>query len=235
MTFLLAALAGLLVGVAPVSLPLYSAMLGGLAGRLENAMPGASPPAERWPALLAPLGFVLGIATADAILGALFALFGTLILRVLSAYLGLLNLLLALLLLSTGLVMMRLLRIPWLRLRGSAPTGRSVLGAYLAGIPFGLSTCPACTPLTLPVLLAAGAAGDPWSGGLLLFVFGIARGLPLLLAGGSAVGLARSAALVRMLTLVEYGAGVLLLLGGTYFLYQSAVFAGLLPPLSFLF
>ncbi len=235
MAFLLVALAGLLIGVAPASLPLYSVLLGSLAGRAGEGERSVRPSAGQRRGFLVPLGFVLGIATADALLGALFALSGTLIIRLLTGYLSLLNLLLAAILAVSGLVTLRLVRLPWIRLAGRAPGASSFGGAYVLGIPFGLSTCPACTPLTLPILFAAGATGVVWLGALLLFVFGMSRGLPLLLAGWSADSLARLRPLARLLVTIEYGGGVLLLLAAAYFAYQSAVLAGLAVPLSFLF
>ncbi len=69
----------------------------------------------------------------------------------------------------------------------------------------------------------------------LLFVFGLARGPPLLLAGGSAVRLLRAGFPVKVLGVVEYGGGLLPLPAAAYFACQGAVFAGLAVPLSFLF
>lgn len=68
--------AGLLMGVAPGSLPMYSVVVGSVAARS-----GRSTGPRR--ALLFALGFALGIAAADALIGALFGLFGQAVIAVL--------------------------------------------------------------------------------------------------------------------------------------------------------
>ena len=39
--------------------------------------------------------------------------------------------------------------------------------------------CPACTLLLLPVVAAAAATADPVMGAVLMFLFGLARGIPI--------------------------------------------------------
>ena len=110
----------------------------------------------------------------------------------------------------------------------------SFVGAYALGIPFGLSACPACTPMLLPIVGAAAATGAPWWGALLLFVFGLARGVPLLIAG-TAAGVVTSVRRVSLwVPTIERASGVLLLLAALFFLYQSGAAAGFLPPLPLL-
>lgn len=110
------------------------------------------------------------------------------------------------------------------------PAG-SVKGAYALGIPFGLSACPACTPMVLPILGAAAATGTPWWGAVLLFVFGLARGVPLLLVGTATGMVMRVRRFAFWVPKIEWAGGVLLLIAALYFLYQSAVVAGLVPSL----
>jgi cytochrome c-type biogenesis protein len=77
--FGLVALAGLVMGVAPSSLPLISAVIGTVAARSE-----AQAEVARWETLSFPAGFVLGIATVDAMVGALFGFVGFLVIQVLA-------------------------------------------------------------------------------------------------------------------------------------------------------
>jgi cytochrome c-type biogenesis protein len=89
--------------------------------------------------------------------------------------------------------------------------------------------------MVLPMLGAVAATGEAWLGAALLFVFGLARGVPLLIAGsatGAVKHLRRATPLVPKL---ERAGGVLLLLAALYFVYQSAAYAGLVPPFQFLF
>lgn len=90
---------------------------------------------------------------------------------------------------------------------------KSFGGAFALGLPFGFSTCPACTPMTLPILAAAAATGSLWLGAALMFAFGLARGAPLLVAAV---------------------ATDLVLLAAAYFFYLSAFQAGLAPAIEWL-
>jgi cytochrome c-type biogenesis protein len=91
--FLLVAAAGLLMGVAPSSLTMYSVVVGSVAARSGR-------PTGPRRALLFALGFAPGVAAADALLG---------------RNLGLVNLLFGLVLGAIGLAMLRVIRVPWLR------------------------------------------------------------------------------------------------------------------------
>ncbi len=227
--FGLVALAGLIMGFAPSSLPLVSVVVGSIAGR----GPAEATPAARRGLLFAG-GFVLGIATIDAAIGGLFGFVGDVVIRALAGSLAITNLVLAALLIAMGLALLRVIHVPWLRLQARPREVSSFGGAYALGIPFGLSTCPACTPMVLPVLGAAAASGQAWVGAALLFTFGVARGVPLLVAGAvtdAAMHLRRVTAWVPR---IERAGGVLLLLAAFYFLYQSAAAIGLVPPLEFL-
>ncbi len=107
--------------------------------------------------------------------------------------------------------------------------------AYALGIPFGLSTCPACAPMMLPILGAAAATGEPWLGAVLLFTFGLARGVPLVVAGTATGVITHVQRAARWVPVVERSGGILLLLAALYFVYQSAAYAGLVTPFQFLF
>ena len=133
-----------------------------------------------------------------------------------------------------GLALLRKIHIVVPIRRPQARRVETLAAAYGLGVPFGLTTCPACTPMVLPVLGAAAATGSPWSGGLLLFVFGVARGLPLLLVGAAAQAAGRAPRLTSWMPAIERAGGILLLASALFFVYQSAVAAGLVPPIAFL-
>ena len=87
--------------------------------------------------------------------------------------------------------------------------------------------------MVLPVLGAAAATGEAWVGAALLFTFGIARGVPLMIAGaatGTATRLTRPGTWVPR---IERACGVLLLLVAIYFVYESAAATGIVPPLEY--
>jgi cytochrome c-type biogenesis protein len=221
----LVALAGLVVGIAPSSFPLMSVAAGLAAGR------GAADRAERrsegfW----LSAGFALGIATVDAVLGALFGLAGFAVLRVLASFLAVAYGLLGVILALTGLALLRVIHIVIPVLAPSPKATRSFVGSYLLGLPFGLSTCPACTPLLLPVVVAAASTADPVLGAALMFTFGLARGIPLVAAGTAAGTLAQLRRTRGFIRWAERAGGVLMLAAALYFLYQATVYAGWLSP-----
>lgn len=234
LAFAVVALGGLTMGVAPSSLPMYSIVVGlvsGQANKQENT--GVSQ------GLLLSSGFVLGMATVDATIGGLFGFLGSAVIRVLTDYLLYTNIVLAGVLVVFGLVLLRKIRIVIPVLSPSLRPAHSFTSAFVLGIPFGFAACPACTPMILPILGAAAVTGKVWLGAVLLFVFGLARGAPLLLAGtlaGTAVGsVDRFRRFAAWLPRIERASGWLLLLAAGYFLYQAAAFAGLATPFNFLF
>jgi cytochrome c-type biogenesis protein len=152
---------------------------------------------------------------------------------ILARWLAVTNLVIAAILIVLGLALLRRVHIVLPVLRSQARRVDTMVAAYALGVPFGLTTCPACTPMVLPVLGAAAATGSPWTGGLLLFLFGIARGLPLVLVGTAAQAVSRVPRLTRWVPAIERAGGVVLLLAALFFLFQSTAFAGVAPPIPF--
>ncbi|WP_119303567.1 cytochrome c biogenesis protein CcdA [Dongia deserti] len=220
----LVALAGLVVGLAPSSLPLIS-VAAGLAGGREAAQP-----TEPWAGIRLAFGFALGIATIDALVGALFGLAGLAVLRILASALAVAYALLGALLAVVGLALLRVIRISIPALSPSLPSRRTFLGSYLLGLPFGLSTCPACTPLVLPVVAAAASTADPAMGGILMFTFGITRGIPIVLAGGIAGRVSHLRRTRSFIRWVERVSGIVILGAAAYFFLQATIYAGWLKP-----
>lgn len=221
----LVALAGLIVGIAPSSFPLLSVAAG-----LSTGQNTTNKSLQRIHGLWLSAGFALGIATVDAILGALFGLLGLAVLRVLVSFLGLAYALLAIILTIIGLALLHVVHIVIPMLSPSANSTKTFLGSYLLGLPFGLSACPACTPLMLPVVGAAALTADPLMGATLMLTFGLARGVPIVLAGTVAGSLAHLRHTGTFTRSVERLGGVLMLAAAAYFFYQAAIFAGWLAP-----
>lgn len=224
-TIALVALAGLIVGIAPSSFPLLSVAAGLSAGQGT-----ANKNLQRIHALRLSAGFALGIATVDAIVGALFGLLGFAVMRVLVSFLGLAYALLAIILTIIGLALLRVIHIVIPVLSPSANSTKTFFGTYLLGLPFGLSACPACTPLMLPVVGAAALTADPFMGATLMLTFGLARGVPIVLAGTVAGSLAHLRHTGTFARSAERLGGVLMLAAAAYFLYQAAIYAGWLAP-----
>jgi cytochrome c-type biogenesis protein len=217
------ALSGLLVGIAPSSFALLSVAAGLAAARSKSDKPGFS-------GLWLSVGFALGIATTDAVIGALFGLAGFAVIRVLASFMAVAYALLAALLIVTGLALLRLVHLAIPMFAPSFKPARTFLGSYVLGLPFGLSTCPACTPLVLPVVLAAATTADPLLGAILMFSFGVARGVPIVVTGSVAAKLSRLRQTSTFIRWVERIGGGLMLAAAVYFLYRAAWYAGWLSP-----
>lgn len=205
--------AGFAMGLAPSSYALYPVIAGFVAGDEERS-------GRR--ALTLSTAFVLGTATVDAALGALFGFLGGVVIEAVARYLVLWNMLAAAILGLFGLALLRVVKVRWPVARMTWRKAHSIPGAYALGIPFGLTACPACTPMVLPMLGAAAATGTWWFGAALMFVFGLARGLPLVLVGAGTGVIDRIRGTGRWVRRLETTAGVLLLLGGLYFLGNAA-------------
>jgi len=224
----LVALAGLIMGVAPSSLPLASVVAGYVGGQRRGDETN-----KRAMGLRLSAGFVLGLVTVDAAIGVFFGFLGFTIIRVLAGSLAITNLVLAVLLAVLGLALLRKIDIVIPVLRPGAREVNSFKAAYALGIPFGLSVCPACTPMVLPILGAAAVTGSPWLGGVLLLVFGLARGVPLLVVGAATEKIKAMPRFALFVPKIERACGVLLLLAAVYFFYQSAVavYVGIVAPI----
>lgn len=224
-TVALAALAGLVVGVAPSSFPLISVATGLAAGQ------GVTKSGDRRiGGLRLSVGFVLGIATVDAFLGAMFGFFGFAVMQVLARYLALAYFLLSVILIVAGVVLLRLIHIVIPTLAPSGKPSRGLVGSYLLGLPFGLSTCPACTPLLFPVAVAAAGTADPLLGAVLMGAFGLARGIPIIVVATMAGRLASFRNTHRITLWAERIGAALMFGGAVYFLYQAGLYSGWVRP-----
>jgi cytochrome c-type biogenesis protein len=142
------------------------------------------------------------------------------------SFLGLAYALLAIILTVIGLALLRVIHIVIPTLVPSTRSTTTFLGSYLLGLRFGLSACPACTPLMLPVVAAAALTADPLMGATLMLTFGLARGIPILLVGTAAGSLARLRHTGILTRCIERLGGVLMLAAAAYFFYQAAIYAG---------
>lgn len=203
---------GLVAGFAPSTYAMAPALVGYVA-RSHDASPSRG-------ARLS-LAFVAGIVTVDVVIGALLGISGTAVLRFLGGRLPLWYLVATTVLGLLALINLRLLRLPRLpNLVPSGTRGGGTGGAFILGVPFGFLTCPACTPLLLPVALAAVTAGNPVYGAALMGSFAVGRGLPLIAIGTSMTKIDALRHLDHFVPWVEKVVGLLLLLGAAYFLRQ---------------
>ncbi len=214
--------AGLFVGLTPGAYLAGPAVLGYM-----NADIGAG--RTTLPARAAV--YVLGSAIPMAAFGLLAGLVGDSVLAAVATQIVAWYLLVAVVTATMGLLLTGVV-VP--RLPAYLPAPRPVAsyrGAFLLGISLGLAACPACTPLLLPIATLAAVTGGPLYGAGLLLLFGLSRGVPILVA---AVSLQ---ALRGLRTLIPFGlsaqriAGWLLLLTGALYAFQALLIASGRPAL----
>ncbi|NIA02599.1 MAG: hypothetical protein GWO88_00050 [Planctomycetia bacterium] len=184
-------LGGLITAFNPCCLPMYPAVFGffGASCCGNKADPHQVMAGQPVVAVVA-IPFVLGMATATALMGLLTALLGWVFGQFATEF----RLLLAIVPLFMGLHLLGLVPFPetaWKlhepEIENASKLRRSA-SAYGAGLVFSLAIVPCATPILMSILALVALQGDPVYGTLLMFIYGLGVGLPLLLIGH---GLAR--------------------------------------------
>ena len=172
---------GLLAGFGPCVLPMMPAVFGYVTGSV--AAPGVE--TGRRPGYIQGLMlagvFVLGMAAVFTGIGAIAGLLGRAILISGWAVYAV-----AFILVVLGLQFLGAVQLPVDRLnrRALRSTGRSgFFGAVGLGALFGLVASPCSTPVLAVIGTMAAAGRSPATGALLLFIYGLGKGVPLLLIG----------------------------------------------------
>ena len=209
-----AALAGVALGLSPVTYLFMPAVVGYAAGDKSTT---------RRRAAGLSVAFVLGVTTVYMLLGVFWGSLGLLLVNLLGRLLWLWYGIGAVALLLMGLRMMGVLRfkVPLLRSPNPEAEQRSALGAYLLGITFGLAGCPSCEPIRLAVLTAVAASTQPLMGALAMLVLGLGQGLILVTAGTYVGTLSSLKRFARHRMAINRLLGLLLLLAATFFALRA--------------
>lgn len=208
---------GLVVGFAPSTLAMAPAVMGYVRSTHATSVGRAT---------RISAAFVAGMVVIDMAVGAAIALAGAAALRFLGERLVLWNAVVAVVLFVLALITLRLWRPNLPSMLPRAGKANSAAGAFAMGLPFGLLTCPACTPLLLPVALGAAATANPAYGAALLGAFALGRGVLLTVLGASTGTLHTLAGATRAVPWIERALGVLLLAGAGYFLREFLTMGG---------
>lgn len=177
--FPLALLGGLAVGLNPCCLAMVPAMTATCCGHTCGEEPKS--------ALKGALALVAGMATATTVMGLVAAALG----RSLLVLPPLLRVGLGFVPLAMGIHLLGWLRIPmpsW----ASPSRGQGWAATYLAGLLLALIMGTCGTPVLLALLSYTAVQGHVLRGGMLMLLYGLGSGLPMLLAGTLAAGLART-------------------------------------------
>ena len=199
----LALVGGVIAGASPCCLALYPAAASACCGTTQQQTPKR------------PLGnavaFVLGIAVSIALLGSLAAYIGRM--AVVAAPF---RYAIAVLPILMGVYRLGWIRLPKMGLKAFRP---GLGGAFGTGLLLSLIIGPCGTPVLASVLSYAAYKQSFFYGGLLLFLYGIGNGLPLVLVGTTAGGLLKRLECSRFGSWIDPIVGCSLLLLGFYLLW----------------
>ncbi len=182
-SYLGAALAGLLSFFTPCVLPMvpfYLCYMAGLSMTELRSDTEISASVQRR-LIVSALFFAFGVTTIFVLLG----MGATAIGQAFGMWRDTLRYMAAGLLLLFGLHFLGIVRVPLLYREAKiestmAPT--TVIGAYLMGLAFGFGWTPCVGPALAAILMVASGMGDIWRGGLLLLVYGLAMTAPFVVA-----------------------------------------------------
>lgn len=179
-TFIAAAMAGLLSFLSPCVLPLVPPYLTFIAGTTIEELAGESEGRARRDVTLAALLFVAGFSSVFISLGATASYLGQFI----RAHLELLSLAAGLTIIAMGLHFLGVFRLAFLyreaRVDVEKPMG--LWGAYIMGLAFAFGWTPCIGPILAAILTVAGSETTVVRGALLLAVYSAGLGLPFLIA-----------------------------------------------------
>ena len=217
---------GLLTAFNPCCLPMYPAVFGFMGHSCCQASAGGDKtghiPAGVIQTRIA-LVFVLGMAAATAVMGLFTAGLGW----VFGRFDPLFQILLALVPIFMGLSMLGLLpvRLPRWHFQTlqdiDANRLKHALTAFGTGFLFSLAIAPCATPILLGILTLVAMQGDLVWGTVLMFIYGLGTGLPLLLIGHGYERLQPWLATPRRQRGLRTISGLLLLGVGVYILWAT--------------
>ncbi len=182
-SYLGAALAGLLSFFTPCVLPMvpfYLCYMAGLSMTELRADTEISTGVQRR-LIISAVFFAFGVTTIFVLLG----MGATAIGQAFGMWRDTLRYVAAGILLLFGLHFLGVIRVPLLYREAKiestvAPT--TIVGAYLMGLAFGFGWTPCVGPALAAILMVASGMGDIWRGGLLLLVYGLAMTTPFVVA-----------------------------------------------------
>lgn len=212
--FGIAFLGGLVAGLGPCVLPMIPAVFGYVTGQVGESE-GKSPLVQ---GLALSAIFVLGMSLVFAAIGAIAGLLGHALIVDSGAYYAV-----AAICVVIGLQLLGVINLPvdrlnrWLPVK--RPKRRGVAGALLFGMLFGLVATPCSTPILAAIAAIAATTGNAARGASLLFVYGIGKGMPLLLLGIASGSLVFMRSVSRVTPALTKIGGVGIIAAGAYLVW----------------
>lgn len=210
---------GIVAGFGPCVLPMVPAVFGYVTGTV-GSQPQTQSSRTAGRSLILSGAFVLGMSLVFSAIGAAAGLVGHAILVGAWAYYAV-----AAICVVIGLQMLGVIEIPVDRLNRWLPQKRpergGLVGALLFGMMFGVVATPCSTPILAAIATLAAASGNAAKGAGLLFVYGLGKGVPLLLLGVASGSLAFMRSLSRFTSVLTKVGGVTLLGAAAYLVWLA--------------
>lgn len=164
------------------------------------------------------LAFVLGIAVMLSLLGMFAGIFGNLFINK-----SILNYIIAAILIVMGLWLLKVidLNVDIRFFNNNTEKGSGIFGAFLMGIPFGISASPCTMPITASVLAYSASKGSALYGMILMFVYAVGRSIPLLLVGTFTGLLNNISVMSKYQKTIEKISGITLIVLAFYFIWKA--------------
>ncbi len=181
---------------------------------------GGSHDLSRGRSLTLSLAFALGLAITFTLLGVVAAIVGGLI----GGTSRLWYYIVAAICFIIGLHMLGVLSFPipmWLGCWRERIQLKGSLGALALGLVSGLVASQCATPVLAAILTYVMSKGALAYGAVLLFVYAMGRGVPVVLAGTFTGALKQFQAIGRWSSTIEKASGVIILIVGFYFLWTA--------------
>jgi cytochrome c-type biogenesis protein len=209
--YLLAFLGGVLTSIGPCNLSMAPVLMSYVGGQEELT---------RRRSFWLSVVFTLGSSVTFMLLGVLAAMVGGMF----GAQKAALHYFVAAVCFLIGLHLLRAinLKLDFLtRFQPQRVVRTGLTGAFLLGLVIGLAGSQCATPILAAILTLVIASGKLTAGAALLFVYGLGRGVPIILAGTFTGALKLLPAMERWSRLLEQLAGAVLIALGLYFVWTA--------------
>ncbi|MEW6144152.1 MAG: cytochrome c biogenesis protein CcdA [Thermodesulfobacteriota bacterium] len=202
----LALFAGVIAGLNPCCLPIYPAAAGCCAALRRETVRG-----NLWIATL----FILGGSVVTTILGVISALAG----KVFGQLGSWPFYAISIFPIIFGLYLLKVIPLRLPTFSGMSLKVNGHFGAFVVGGLLGVVITPCATPILAGLLSYVAATGDPLWGGMLLFIYGIGLGIPIILVGTTFASLLSRLSSDKARRWSDNVTGVLLLGVGLYLIW----------------
>ena len=203
-------LGGIITSISPCNMAMIPALMAYVGAQIGDQRRGF------W----LSLSFSIGSATTFMLLGVIAASIGGLFGTTQSVFFYLA----AVVCIVMGLKLLKVIsfEIPWFSgLQARYKTRPGIAGAFVLGMVLGLAGSQCATSILAVILSLVMLKGNIAYGALLLFVYALGRGLPVVAAGTFTSILTRMPSIMRWAERLEMASGVVLLALGCYFIWTA--------------